>query len=103
MTSTEIHEAVIQYLDWRTFGLFFAFPMLAFRAFFVGITKTRVLTASAITLASMNVLLNYLLIFGAGKIPALGISGAAMASTISELGGLFVLVIYSRFKIDKRD
>lgn len=91
LTSTEIYEAVIQYLDWRTFGLFFAFPMLAFRAFFVGITKTRVLTASAITLASMNVLLNYLLIFGAGKIPALGISGAAMASTISELGGLFVL------------
>ena len=102
LTSTEIYEAVIQYLDWRTFGLFFAFPMLAFRAFFVGITKTRVLTASAITLASMNVLLNYLLIFGAGKIPALGISGAAMASTISELGGLFVLVIYTRFKIDKR-
>ncbi|OKZ20354.1 MAG: MATE family efflux transporter [Butyricimonas synergistica] len=77
LTSTEIYEAVIQYLDWRTFGLFFAFPMLAFRAFFVGITKTRVLTASAI-------------------------SGAAMASTISELGGLFVLVIYTRFKIDKR-
>ena len=102
LTSTEIYEAVIQYLDWRTFGLFFAFPMLAFRAFFVGITKTRVLTASAITLASMNVLLNYLLIFGAGKIPALGISGAAMASTISELGGLFVLVIYTRFKIDKQ-
>ena len=102
LTSTEIYEAVIQYLDWRTFGLFFAFPMLAFRAFFVGITRTRVLTASAITLASMNVLINYLLIFGAGKIPALGISGAAMASTISELGGLFVLVIYTRFKIDKQ-
>ena len=42
------------------------------------------------------------MIFGAGKIPALGISGAAMASTISELGGLLVLVSYTRFKIDKQ-
>ena len=102
LTSPEIYEAVIQYLDWRTFGLLFAFPMLAFRAFFVGITRTRILTVSAVTLASMNVLLNYLLIFGTGKIPALGISGAAMASTISELGGLLVLVSYTRFKIDKQ-
>ena len=102
LTSPEIYEAVIQYLDWRTFGLLFAFPMLAFRAFFVGITRTRILTVSAVTLASMNVLLNYLLIFGTGKISAQGISGAAMASTISELGGLLVLVSYTRFKIDKQ-
>ena len=40
LTSPEIYEAVIQYLDWRTLGLLFAFPMLAFRAFFVGITRT---------------------------------------------------------------
>ena len=102
LTSPEIYEAVVQYLDWRTFGLLFAFPMLAFRAFFVGITRTRILTVSAVTLASMNVLLNYLLIFGTGKISAQGISGAAMASTISELGGLLVLVSYTRFKIDKQ-
>lgn len=102
LTSPEIYEAVIQYLDWRTLGLLFAFPMLAFRAFFVGITRTRILTVSAVTLASMNVLLNYLLIFGTGKISAQGISGAAMASTISELGGLLVLVSYTRFKIDKQ-
>ena len=76
--------------------------MLAFRAFFVGITRTRILTVSAVTLASMNVLLNYLLIFGTGKISAQGISGAAMASTISELGGLLVLISYTRFKIDKQ-
>ena len=79
LTSPEIYKAVIQYLDWRTLGLLFAFPMLAFRAFFVGITRTRILTVSAVTLASMNVLLNYLLIFGTGKISAQGISGAAMA------------------------
>lgn len=102
LSSPEIYEAVMQYLDWRTFGLLFAFPMLAFRAFFVGITRTRVLVVSATTLACTNVVLNYVFIFGAGAIPALGITGAALASSISELGGLLVLVVYTRLKIDRR-
>ncbi len=102
LTSPEVYDAAIQYLNWRIFGLLFAFPTLAFRAFFVGITKTRILTVSAATLAITNVLLNYLLIFGTSKTPPLGISGAAMASTISELGGLLVLIIYARIKINKQ-
>ncbi|MFR7813007.1 MAG: MATE family efflux transporter, partial [Butyricimonas faecihominis] len=98
LTSPEIYEAA--YNIWIGPSVSFHFPDVGFRAFFV-VSPKPVLTALH-HLASMNVLLKYLLIFGAGKIPALGISGAAMASTISELGGLFVLVIYTRFKIDKR-
>ena len=33
ITSDEIYQAVIRYLDWRSFGLLFSFPFLAFRAF----------------------------------------------------------------------
>ena len=40
--SPEIYKTVVDYLEWRCFGLLFSFPFLAFRAFFVGITKTRV-------------------------------------------------------------
>ena len=31
--SSEIYCAVIDYLDWRCFGLLFSFPFLAFRSF----------------------------------------------------------------------
>ena len=102
ITSEEVYEAVIKYLDWRTFGLLFTFPALAFRAFFVGITKTRILTTGAVVMVITNIVLNYLLIFGNFGFPRLGISGAALASTISELSFLIVLVVYVCRKIDKR-
>ena len=85
VTSDEVYGAVMDYLDWRTFGLLFTFPALAFRSFFVGIIKTRVLTVGAVVMVTTNILLNYLLIFGHAGFPWLGISGAALASTLSEL------------------
>ena len=97
----EVNQAVMQYLDWRMPGLFFSFPALALRAYFVGITKTKVLSYNAIVLIGTNLMMNYLLIFGHGGIPALGISGAAMASSLAEGVSLCVLVIYAGLKIGK--
>lgn len=54
ITSPEIYWAVIQYLDWRSLGLLFSFPFLAFRSFFVGITQTKALLwAAAATTGSL--------------------------------------------------
>ena len=102
ITSDDVYDAVIRYLDWRIWGLLFTFPALAFRAFFVGITKTRILAIGAIVMVTTNVLLNYLLIFGNLGFPRLGISGAALASTISELSFLIVLVVHVYRKVDRR-
>ena len=91
ITSDEIYQAVIRYLDWRSFGLLFSFPFLAFRAFLVGITNTKLLSGAALTAVCINIPFNYLLIF---KLD-MGISGAAMASSIAEFGAFsHTLVIY---------
>ena len=97
ITSDEIYRAVIQYLDWRSFGLLFSFPFLALRSFLVGITNTRALSVAAITAICINIPFNYLLIF---KLD-LGISGAAMASSLAELGAFVMLLLYMWTKIDK--
>lgn len=102
ITSEVVYDAVLKYLDWRTFSLLFTFPALAFRAFFVGITKTKILTTGAVVMVTTNIMLNYLLIFGNLGFPRLGIAGAALASTISELSFLIVLVVYVCNKVDKR-
>jgi len=103
ISSDKVYDAVISYVDWRNFGLLFAFPALAFRAFFVGITKTKILTVSAIILVITNIVLNYLLIFGKFGFSRLGITGAAIASSLSELIALLVFIIYVVFMIDKRE
>lgn len=68
----------------------------------MGITKTRILTAGAVVMVTVNILLNYLLIFGNFGFPRLGIAGAALASTLSEFSFLLVLLVYIFRKVDKR-
>ncbi|MDU1891141.1 MAG: MATE family efflux transporter [Dysgonomonas sp.] len=101
ISSENVYKAVIDYIDWRCFGLLFAFPALAIRSFLVGIVKTGILTASAVVLVITNIILNYLLIFGSFGFPELGIKGAAIASSTAEMVSLFVLVIYMLVIINK--
>ncbi|WP_297908091.1 MATE family efflux transporter [uncultured Parabacteroides sp.] len=97
ISSPEIYQAVIHYLAWRSFGLLFSFPFLAIRSFFVGITQTKALSGSAVAAVVINIPLNYFLIFTYG----LGISGAAIASSLAEMGSLVVLCFYTWRKIDR--
>ena len=97
ISSPQIYQAVIDYLNWRCFGLLFSFPFLAFRSFYVGITKTKVLTLVALTAVIINIPSNYLFIFGLD----LGIAGAAMASSFAEAGSLLIILIYTLRVTDK--
>ncbi len=84
VSSQEIYLATMEFLDWRIYGFFFAFINVMFRALFVGITRTRVLTISAFITAGTNIFLDWVLIFGKLSFPELGIAGAAIASVIAE-------------------
>lgn len=55
----------------------------ALTAYFVGIGRTRVVMAVNGSASVLNALLDYLLIFGWGSIPSMGIAGAAWATTLS--------------------
>lgn len=98
--SEEIFRASILYLDWRVYGFFFAFVSLIFRAFFVGIQQTRVLSVSSLVMVTVNIMLNYTLIFGKFGFPEMGIGGAALASSIAEAVAMLFLFFYIRLRVD---
>lgn len=100
--SPQIYEATLKYLDWRIYGFFFAFASAMFRAFFIGTTNTKILTVSSIIMVTSNALLNYILIFGKFGVPPMGIAGAAIGSSASELLSLVFFVLYTWMKIDKK-
>lgn len=102
ISSTPVYEAAVAYTNWRVYGFFFSFIAIMFRAFYVGITHTKILTANSLVMLSVNIVLNYALIFGKWGFPALGIAGAAIASTVSELASALFFLIYTRTKIDHR-
>lgn len=69
--------------------------VIALNGFFIGIGKVKFVTMAAIFANICNIILSYLLIFGAGPIPPLGIVGAAMATSIAQLLQLlFLLAAY---------
>ena len=97
--SDAVYEATESYLVWRIPGIFFALANVLFRAFFIATTRTRTLTLNSIALVVSNILFNYTLIFGHFGLPALGIAGAALGSTLAEGVSLLFFIGYSRRRV----
>ena len=102
MKSQNIYEASVVYVNWRIPGLFFAFMTALFRAFYVGVCETKSITWNSIVLVASNVFLDWVLIFGHLGAPAMGIKGAALASTIAEGISLLFFVVWAFFTADKK-
>jgi len=100
LSSKNVLRASTEYLDWRIGGVFFASVNVMFRAFFVGIIRTKVLTFNAILMALANVFFDYVLIFGKWGFPEMGIGGAGLASVIAEGVSTVFYIIYLLVSID---
>ncbi|WP_298646777.1 MATE family efflux transporter [uncultured Proteiniphilum sp.] len=98
--SADVAGAVKEYLEWRIFGIVFAFVNLMFRAFYIGTARTKVLTANAIVMAVTNVIFDYGLIFGNLGMPGMGMAGAAIASVIAEFASTVFFLVYTRKTVD---
>lgn len=101
VSSGAIYEAALSYVRWRLPGMVFAFITTIFRAFYVGTTQTKTLTLNSVVMVLSNVIFNYILIFGKLGFPALGITGAAIGSSLAELVSLIFFVIYTRTSCDR--
>ena len=100
ISSDNIYDATCEFLHWRMFGFFFSFVNVMFRALYVGITRTKVLTINAIIMALGNVFLDYALIFGHFGFPEMGLKGAAIASVVAEAASLLFGTIYTWLYVD---
>jgi putative MATE family efflux protein len=105
MSSEPIRQASSTFLVYRVLGLFFASGGLLFRAFYTGITFTKYLSISSAIMAVVNVMLDYVLIFGHWGFPKLGIAGAGIASSISEASALiyFLFVTWRNTRVKEFD
>ena len=100
ISSDNIYNATCEFLHWRMFGFFFSFVNVMFRALYVGITRTKVLTINAVIMALVNVFLDYALIFGHFGFPEMGLKGAAMASVIAEAASFIFGIAYTWLYVD---
>ena len=102
VSSEAIYGAALSYVRWRLPGMVFAFATAMFRAFYVGTTQTKTLTLNSVVMVLSNILFNWVLIFGKFGCPALGITGAAIGSSLAELVSLIFFIVYTRMKCDRK-
>ncbi|MCS2864860.1 MATE family efflux transporter [Bacteroides thetaiotaomicron] len=100
VSSESIYEGTMEFPDWRIYGFFFSFINVMFRALYIGITRTKVLTINAVVMALTNVILDYALIFGKFGLPEMGIKGAAIASVLAEASSILFFLIYTYISVD---
>jgi len=83
----------MSFLKIRILGLPFLYLFQMGNAFLVASLNSRYLMIGFISEALLNILLDYLLIFGHAGFPAMGFNGAALASVISEFIGFLVVLL----------
>ena len=101
VSSEAVYEAALCYVRWRLPGMVFAFATAMFRAFYVGPTQTRTLSLTARVMVVSNIFFHWVLIFGHFGLPALGITGAAIGSSLAELVSLIFFIVYTRVSCDR--
>lgn len=101
--SQNIYEASIDYIKYRQFGIAFVCFNFLYRALYVGISNTKVITYSTAIMAVVNIMLDYCLIFGNLGFPKMGISGAALASLCAEVSAFVFFTMYSYITLRNRE
>lgn len=101
--SQNIYEASLEYIKYRQWGIAFVCFNFLYRALYVGISNTKVITYSTIIMAVVNIALDYCLIFGKGGFPQMGIGGAALASLCAEISAFVFFTAYTYITLGKRE
>jgi len=83
-------ERGVPYVEWRLGAIVFVGMNFAFRGYWNALDLSRLYMTTLIFMHATNIVLNYVLIFGNFGAPALGVTGAGMASAISMAVGTLI-------------
>ena len=95
----EVVELAIPYLDLVAFSLVPLIIFQAFKQFSEGLSQTKYPMFATILANVINIIINYLLIFGSFGFPKLGIVGAAVGTLASR----FIMVGYIWYLLNRKE
>ena len=99
--SRVIYGKSLDYISYRSFGVFASYAGVAIVALYTGVARPIFIIYDALLLIVVNIVLNYILIFGKFGFPEMGIAGAGLASTIAEYVAIIAFFIYMLY--DKKN
>lgn len=73
-----------EYIFYRFLGIPFFLISVSYRGFYFGISKTKIFMFSGIITNLLNIIFNYIFIFGNFGMPKMGLAGAGLGSTLAS-------------------
>ncbi|MGE5364130.1 MAG: MATE family efflux transporter [Bacteroidota bacterium] len=83
------------FLFYRFMGIPFFLTTVSYRGFYFGIGKVKVFMFSGLVVNLLNILFNYGLIFGNFGLPAMGIAGSGLGSTLATVCEMIIYIAVS--------
>lgn len=102
ISDEEVRMVLHQFIEVRSWGIFFFCINMTFMAFYVGTTKTKIIGLLTPLTAITNIFLDYGLVFGEFGFPEMGVAGAALASNLAEVLATLIYVSYTFFIHDHK-
>ncbi|MCQ2308223.1 MAG: MATE family efflux transporter [Bacteroidales bacterium] len=101
--SENIYAGAMEYMNYRQYGIIFVCFNYLYRSLYVGLSNTKVITFSTIIMATVNIIMDYALIFGKIGLPEMGIGGAALASFMAEVTATVFFTLYTYIALGKKN
>lgn len=95
-TDETVGNFASEYLYYRFMGIPFFLISVSFRGFFFGINKTKIFMFSGVITNLLNVIFNYIFIYGQFGAPRMGLAGAGLGSTLATMfdGFFYTAIIF---------
>ncbi|MGE0487741.1 MAG: MATE family efflux transporter [Vulcanimicrobiota bacterium] len=95
-SDTQVLAVAVPYYKARVLGVVAIGANFAFRGFWNGTDRSRIYMRTLWGMHALNIVLNYLLIFGKCGLPALGATGAGLATTLALYFGTLSYLVQAR-------
>ncbi len=95
----QVFELAVEYMQVRLMGAPAVLITIAAFGILRGMQEMRIPLWIAVGINVMNIVLDVILIFGAGPVPAMGVRGAALASTFSQWTGAILAVVMVSYRL----
>lgn len=99
INSPNIYSKAVEYMEYRHYGIIFVCFNFLFRALYIGLSNTKVISYTTALMAIVNIFLDYTLIFGKLGFPEMGVGGAALASVCAEISALLFFIGYTLIRL----
>ena len=84
-TDPIVGDYATDYIFYRFLGIPFFLISVSYRGFFFGISKTKIFMISGVITNLLNIIFNYILIYGEFGFPRMGLAGAGLGSTFATV------------------